>query len=113
MDEHEPTGGDAPGVDTPGEVSHGEDTHASTGAAAEHDAHAGPGLIGPEPGVAIWMVITFVILLVVLKKFAWGPILETLDERIACFLWRASFRGGETGHEYVDHRLEGAADREG
>lgn len=34
-----------------------------------------------EPGLMIWTVATFVVLLVVLRKIAWGPILAALDER--------------------------------
>ncbi|RMD49556.1 MAG: ATP synthase F0 subunit B [Ignavibacteria bacterium] len=34
-----------------------------------------------NPGVIFWTVITFVILLFILKKVAWKPILSTLDER--------------------------------
>ena len=39
------------------------------------------GIMDPEPGLAIWTFITFVLLLVILKKLAWGPILENLDKR--------------------------------
>src|SRR5438552_219908 len=31
--------------------------------------------------LGIWSIVVFVILLVVLKKYAWGPILEGLQER--------------------------------
>ncbi|MBM3328518.1 MAG: F0F1 ATP synthase subunit B [Calditrichaeota bacterium] len=34
-----------------------------------------------HPGLMIWTIISFVILLAILKKFAWGPILKALDER--------------------------------
>lgn len=34
-----------------------------------------------EPGLLIWTIITFLLALVVLWKFAWGPILKGLDER--------------------------------
>ena len=33
------------------------------------------------PGLMLWTVITFLVLLVVLRKFAWGPIVKMLDER--------------------------------
>jgi F-type H+-transporting ATPase subunit b len=39
------------------------------------------GVMDPAPRLAIWTCITFVILLVILKKLAWGPILENLDKR--------------------------------
>ena len=38
-------------------------------------------LLNIEPGLLIWTIITFVILLVVLRKVAWGPILTTLEQR--------------------------------
>ena len=38
-------------------------------------------LLNIEPGLIIWTVITFIILLVVLRKVAWGPILATLEQR--------------------------------
>ena len=38
-------------------------------------------LLNIEPGLIIWTVITFIILLVVLRKVAWGPILTTLEQR--------------------------------
>ncbi|MDD3557277.1 MAG: F0F1 ATP synthase subunit B [Melioribacteraceae bacterium] len=39
------------------------------------------GLLDVNPGLMIWTVITFVILLLILKKFAWKPILDSLNER--------------------------------
>ncbi|HLG32377.1 MAG TPA: F0F1 ATP synthase subunit B [Ignavibacteriaceae bacterium] len=41
----------------------------------------GGGLLDVNPGLMIWTVITFIILLVVLKKVAWKPILTALDRR--------------------------------
>jgi F-type H+-transporting ATPase subunit b len=38
-------------------------------------------LVQPEAGTIIWMVIIFGIVLFVLKKFAWKPILNALKER--------------------------------
>ncbi|MFQ5822708.1 MAG: F0F1 ATP synthase subunit B [bacterium] len=38
-------------------------------------------LLSPDPGTIFWTALTFVLLLFVLKKMAWGPILQTLDER--------------------------------
>jgi F-type H+-transporting ATPase subunit b len=34
-----------------------------------------------NPGLTLWAAITFLVLLVVLGKFAWGPIVKLLDER--------------------------------
>ena len=38
-------------------------------------------LVQLDPGLFIWTIITFLILLSVLAKFAWKPLLEILDER--------------------------------
>jgi len=39
------------------------------------------GLITPDFGLAFWMILSFGIVLFVLKKFAWKPILQTLHQR--------------------------------
>ncbi|MPQ48554.1 F0F1 ATP synthase subunit B [Marinifilum sp. N1E240] len=39
------------------------------------------GLVTPELGTFIWMFLAFAIVLFVLKKFAWKPILNALKER--------------------------------
>lgn len=44
-------------------------------------AEGGGSLIDVDPGVVFWTIITFLVLLVVLKKFAWKPILSALDQR--------------------------------
>jgi len=41
----------------------------------------GSNLITPDPGTVLWTVITFVILALLLAKFAWKPLLTTLQER--------------------------------
>ena len=38
-------------------------------------------MISFDPGLIIWTTIIFTLLLVVLKKFAWKPILNAVDER--------------------------------
>ncbi|MDX2129509.1 MAG: F0F1 ATP synthase subunit B [Chloroherpetonaceae bacterium] len=38
-------------------------------------------LLSPNPGLIFWTAITFLVLLFVLRKIAWGPILAALDER--------------------------------
>ena len=38
-------------------------------------------LLDVNPGLIIWVTITFVALLFILKKMAWGPILNSLKER--------------------------------
>jgi F-type H+-transporting ATPase subunit b len=44
-------------------------------------SEGGGSLIDVNPGVAFWTTITFLVLLVVLKKFAWKPILTALEQR--------------------------------
>jgi len=41
----------------------------------------GGSLVDVNPGLVIWTVITFLILLFVLKKIAWKPILSALNQR--------------------------------
>jgi F-type H+-transporting ATPase subunit b len=38
-------------------------------------------LVQPDPGLFIWTIITFLVLLTILAKFAWGPLLKALDSR--------------------------------
>jgi F-type H+-transporting ATPase subunit b len=38
-------------------------------------------LVQPDPGLFIWTILTFVVLLVLLAKFAWGPLLKALESR--------------------------------
>ena len=38
-------------------------------------------LVQPDPGLYIWTIITFLVLLALLAKFAWKPLLEALDNR--------------------------------
>lgn len=45
------------------------------------DAHEKPSLLSVNPGLIIWTIIVFVIFLLLLKKFAWGPIITALNTR--------------------------------
>ena len=38
-------------------------------------------LVQPDPGLFIWTILTFLILLGLLAKFAWNPLLRALEER--------------------------------
>jgi len=38
-------------------------------------------LVKPDIGLLFWMTTCFIILLVLMKKYAWGPILTALNER--------------------------------
>lgn len=39
------------------------------------------GLVSPDYGTIFWMVLAFTAVLLVLRKFAWGPLLKMLKER--------------------------------
>ena len=38
-------------------------------------------LVQPDPGLYIWTIVTFLVLVVLLAKFAWRPLLAALDAR--------------------------------
>ena len=38
-------------------------------------------LVQPDPGLYIWTIVTFLVLVALLAKFAWRPLLAALDER--------------------------------
>jgi F-type H+-transporting ATPase subunit b len=38
-------------------------------------------LVQPDPGLFIWTIVTFLVLLGLLAKFAWRPLLQALDSR--------------------------------
>ena len=38
-------------------------------------------LVQLDPGLFIWTILTFLVLLTLLAKFAWGPLLKALDSR--------------------------------
>jgi len=38
-------------------------------------------LVQVDPGLAIWTIVVFLVLLFLLKKFAWGPLLRALEAR--------------------------------
>jgi F-type H+-transporting ATPase subunit b len=38
-------------------------------------------LVQPDPGLFIWTIITFLVLLTLLARFAWRPLLQMLDTR--------------------------------
>jgi F-type H+-transporting ATPase subunit b len=73
----------AGGAVSSADASHGgEDASHSVGEAAHgggHAANADPLEVNPD--LAIFTLIIFVVLLIVLTKFAWRPIVEALDQR--------------------------------
>jgi len=38
-------------------------------------------LVQPDPGLFIWTILTFLVLLAMLAKFAWRPLLQALEGR--------------------------------
>src|SRR5712692_1927880 len=38
-------------------------------------------LVQPDPGLFIWTIVTFLVLLALLAKFAWKPLLQALETR--------------------------------
>jgi len=50
-------------------------------ASSEAEAAAKPGLLDPHLGLMTWTIIVFVLLMLGLKKFAFGPILEAVAGR--------------------------------
>lgn len=40
-------------------------------------------LLNPDTGLIVWTIITFLSLVFILKKLAWGPLLHAIDEREA------------------------------
>ena len=38
-------------------------------------------LLAPDPGLMFWTLVTFGILVLLLKRFAWGPLLSAISER--------------------------------
>ena len=47
------------------------------------EAAKSPSLIDINPGLMFWTLITFVVVLVILRKFAFGPIQQMIDQRRA------------------------------
>ena len=39
------------------------------------------GLLDIDPGMIIWTIVTFLLLMILLRKTAWKPILAMIDER--------------------------------
>jgi F-type H+-transporting ATPase subunit b len=67
-------------------------------------SESGGSLIEVDPGVVFWTVITFILLLWILKKFAWKPILSALDQRESAI--RESLERAEKVQEDANKVLE-------
>lgn len=62
--------------DPPAHTEHADTEHADE---AAHDS--GGGLMDVNPGLMIWTLVTFVVLLVVLRMTAWKPLIGALEAR--------------------------------
>ena len=95
---------------------HAEDAHATDehGIRRAEGEHADVNPVTLDPDLAIVTAIIFLVLLIVLWKFAWGPIVEALDKRertVADQLAEAKRSQDESTRLLADHetRLAGAA----
>ncbi len=82
---------------------------ASEGGGAAMDA-----LLKPEPGTIVWTLIIFGVLLLVLGKFAWKPILKAAherEERIRLSVERADAARAEAEKALEEHKLLSAKNR--
>jgi len=64
-------------------------------------------LLSVEPGLVIWTIIIFTILLFILKKFAWKPLLKSLNDReqgIKDSIERAEYLNQEAEKMLVENR---------
>jgi len=61
-------------------------------------------LISPEPGLIIWTCITFVLLLAILRRVAWKPILGVIEERERAI--RESMETSRQAREQAEAALE-------
>jgi len=63
-----------------------------------------PGLFSGDVGVAIWTVLIFALVLVVLGRYAWGPLLSALQRREAFI--RESLEKAREEREAAENRLQ-------
>jgi len=69
-------------VSVPAAGQHGEPAaQADSGHAAHAEGDAAPSIMNVDPGVMVWTVVTFVVLLVVLRFTAWKPLISALEAR--------------------------------
>ena len=77
----------APGVATPHNVAASGAVDAGHSETPEHAPEAGhssssqPNILEPQAPLAIWTVVVFGVLLAILAKFAWGPMMKSLHDR--------------------------------
>src|SRR4051794_29717245 len=69
-----------------------------------HEAAGGNNPFAGDFGNALWTVVVFVVVLIVLGKFAWGPILKGLQARESYIL--ESLEKAKTERETAEARLK-------
>lgn len=88
----------------PAEGGHAEPGHAG--------ADPNPNILEPQPSLAIWTVVVFLGLLLVLRKFAWGPLTKALhqrEEHMEHVLLDAERARNESERLLTEHRKQMAA----
>ena len=74
-------------------------------------------MLEPNPGLVVWTIVTFALLVLILRKFAWRPILESLhkrEEHVRTSIERAEQAQQEAERLLEEHRRQIAqAEQEG
>jgi len=71
-------------------------------------------LLSPDPGLYIWTIVSFLVLVGLLKAFAWGPLLRAVEEREHAMrrereLAEAARQEAEDIRRRLSEKLDGAA----
>lgn len=68
------------------------------------EGHESGGLLDLKPGLSLWTIVTFLVLLAILSKFAWKPMLQSLEERETHI--RNHITSAEQSHQQADKLLD-------
>ena len=66
-------------------------------------------LVQTDPGLFIWTIVTFLVLLALLAKFAWTPLLQALETRQNAI--RKSLDDAQQARQELERRKPSAASR--
>ena len=78
--------------------------NASPEEAGHSDANWLESWIMPDPGIFLWTIVTFLIVLFILKVKAWGPLVEALEKREKQV--KDSLKAAEKAIEAVKRKLK-------
>ena len=78
-------------------------TSAGLPVAASEGGAGGAALLTPQLGTIFWTVVTFVLLVFLLRRFAWGPLLGAIDAREQSI--RGSFEEAKANREEAEALL--------